>query len=108
MIKKQHKLKEMQYTIGEVEGERFSNSISVFTFPLFGVPVQISGRGFLAIRRFVKFENRATRHAKKLARALQQASDAARDASIYFYLDPIPQHYGKKKQAASEPPASTD
>lgn len=108
MIKKQNKLKEMQYTLDGSSDKEFRNTISVFTFPLFGVPVQISGRGFLAIRRFVKFENRATRHAKKLARALQQASDAARDASIYFYLDPIPQHFGKKKQAASEPPASTD
>lgn len=101
--KKDILFKEMQYVIGEGTEGKVRVSLGCFTFPLFGVPVQISGHGLIAVRRFLKFENRATRHARKLTKALNAAAEAARNASVYFYVSDIPQAFGQKNEPTQEP-----
>lgn len=96
-------MRKIKYLIGMNGKDRVEAYTSTFTLPLYGVPVQISGRGFVAIRRFLKFQNRAERHAKKLTDALNDAAEAARNASVYFYMSEVPMGVGKEK----EPPKET-
>lgn len=100
---------DMQYLVGENGEQRWDTSIGCFTFPIYGVPVQVSGRGLVAIRRFIKFQNRATRHAEKLAKALNGAAEAAKEASRFFYLDETPRSFGKEKEPPEQAaPISSD
>ena len=67
-------------------GKRHKDVMGTFTVRLYGVPVQISGKGYLCIRRFIKFQNRAVKHARKLAAALDEATKAVQEANRYLLL----------------------
>lgn len=85
-------------------GKRHKDVMGTFTVRLYGVPVQISGKGYLCIRRFIKFQNRAVKHARKLAAALDEATAAAQEANRCFHLMdyPIQEEEPPKKTAPGD------